>query len=567
MEQRGYRTEVDGLDSPAPASEPSPSERSTWLKSFETFTRPLPGAWWVKSSAGVYLFANRSTEAILGAPPGGALGKTDFDFLPRAVAETLRSHDEHVLRTGQSLEVIEQIENGEGRIQSWLSAKFPLQAAEEACAAGFAMDITKVASEKRDADGMLQQILDAITDMIVVKGSHSRLEWANKAFLSVYGMTNAQLKGIIDAPFSEPDMTQQYVRDDLQVFTTGRSLEIPEEPMIRHDGKVLTCHTVKSPIFDSRGKIIKTVAVIRDTTERKRLELELRHSQKLESVGRLSSGIAHEINTPIQFVSDEAHFVRGALKTLLPLCEQYRALVVKCERGGVSPDDIAAIHRAEERAKLGFVLDNIPPALDAILEGTRRVATLVQSMREFANPDAGEREFADINRALETTLTICANETKYVADVEMNLGVLPPVCCYVNELNQVFVNLLVNAAQAIGDRVKGTKQRGKITIITRHVPDGSISDPTTTGDPAVGDPAIGDHVIVSITDTGTGISDAIRPKIFEPFFTTKEVGQGTGQGLALARLIVVDKHQGSLAFETEVGSGTTFSVKLPVKAP
>ncbi len=547
MEHRGDPAgNADGLDSAAPNLDPNASARSTWITAFEAFTRPLPGAWWVKNSAGVFLYANGVAEATLGVAAGGAVGKTGYDFLPRDVAETLRGHDEQVLRTGESLEVIEQIEDGQGSVRSWLSAKFPMRVDDEPCAAGFAMEITKVVGAKRDADGMLQQILDAITDMILVKGPNSRLEWANKAFLSVYGMTNAQLQGLLDAPFAEPDLTQQYVKDDLQVFTSGLPLEIHEEPMIRHDGKVLTCHTVKSPIFDSRGRVTKTVAVIRDTTERKRLEVELRHAQKLESVGRLSSGIAHEINTPIQFVSDEAHFVRGALKALLPLCEQYRALIVKCERGGVTAEDIAAIHRAEEHAKLGFVLDNIPPALDAILEGTKRVAALVQSMKEFANPDAGEREFADINHALRTSATICANETKYVADVEMNLGVLPPVCCYVSELNQVFVNLLVNAAQAIGSRIEGTKQRGKITIATRHV---------------------GADVIVSIRDTGTGIPEAIRSKIFEPFFTTKEVGQGTGQGLALARLIVVDKHQGSLTYETEVGSGTTFDVRIPVNAP
>lgn len=547
MEHRGDPTgRADGLSSPAPDPDPTSSAPSTWLSTFESFTRPLPGAWWVKNSAGSFLYANRIAEATLGVVSGGAVGKTDHDLLPRAVAETLRSHDEQVLRTGESLEVIEQIEDGAGSVRSWLSAKFPMRVGDETCVAGFAMEITQVVGAKRDADGMLQQILDAITDMIIVKGPGSRLEWANTAFLSVYGMTNAQLKGLLDAPFAEPDLTLQYVKDDQQVFTTGLPLEIPEEPMIRHDGKVLTCHTVKSPIFDSRGKVIKTVAVIRDTTERKRLELELRHAQKLESVGRLSSGIAHEINTPIQFASDEAHFVRGALKTLLPLCEQYRALVVKCERGDVSPEDIAAIHRAEERAKLGFLLDNVPPALDAILEGIKRVATLVQSMKEFASPDAGAREFADINHALEATAMICANEIKYVADVEMNLGVLPPVCCYVGELNQVFVNLLVNAAQAIGSKVEGTKQRGRITITTRHV---------------------GDDVIVSVRDTGTGIPDAIRSKIFEPFFTTKGVGQGTGQGLALARLIVVDKHQGSLSYESEVGRGTTFDVRIPVNAP
>jgi two-component system NtrC family sensor kinase len=520
---------------------------SSGLQAFADFTRHLPGAWWVKNAAGQYLYANQAAVANLGAPPGGILGRTDFDLLPKEAARTVRFHDEKVLRTGENLEVIEQINDHNGATRAWYCAKFPLFGAGdgERCAAGFAIEITSLLSDSRDAEGMLQQILDAITDMVLLKGPHSRLEWANKAFLSVYGMTNAELKGLIDAPFSEPDVTQQYVKDDTHVFSTGQPLEIPEEPVMRHDGTVLTCHTVKSPIFDSRGKVIKTVAVIRDTTERKRLELELRQAQKLESMGRLASGIAHEINTPIQFVGDQAHFVRSALNRVLALCEEYRALVVKGESGGLTAEDFAAIHQAERDARLPFVLDNVVPAIESILEGTHRVTELVQSMKEFVHPERAERGFADINHALRTTSTICANELKYVADVEMNLGELPLIDCYVNELNQVFLNLLVNAAHAIADVVTGSMERGKITITTRHV---------------------SDDVIVSIADTGAGIPEAVQPKIFEPFFTTKEIGKGTGQGLPIARLIVVDKHRGSLTFETKIGSGTTFHIRIPVRA-
>jgi two-component system NtrC family sensor kinase len=528
-----------------PAAFEAWSTHANWLAGFEAFSRQLPGAWWAKNSAGVYLYANELAEANLSAPHGGAVGKTDFDLLPLKIATALDADEQKVLSQGETIEALEQLRDDHGNTRAWFTARFPVQVERERGSAGFAIEISNFLVAKQDADGMLQQILDAITDMVLVKGPQSRLEWANKAFLSVYGMTNAQLEGLIDAPFSEPDLTQQYVKDDLQVFASGLPLEIPEESMIRHDGKVLTCHTVKSPIIDSTGKVIKTVAVIRDITERRRLELELRQAQKLESLGRLSSGIAHEINTPIQFVSDEAHFVRKAMKSVLPLCELYRAFVGKSERGEVTPEDIAAIRRAEVEAKLPFIIANVTPSLDAILDGTNRVAELVQSMKEFAHPDRGDREPADINRALRTTATICANETKYVADLEMDLQELPLVSCFVNELNQVFVNLLVNAAHAIGDVVAGTPDKGKITVTSRHV---------------------GNDVIVSISDTGTGIPEAARLKVFDPFFTTKSVGKGTGQGLPLARMIVVDKHQGSLTFETQIGSGTTFHIRIPVQA-
>jgi PAS domain S-box-containing protein len=228
----------------------------------------------------------------LPAPRGGVVGKTDFELLPEKLAAQLRVDDEKVVGEGEAIEALEQLRDDHGKTRSWFSARFPIQLERERCSAGFAIEISNFLVAKQDADGTLQQILDAITDMVLVKGPQSRLEWANKAFLSVYGMTNAQLEGLVDAPFSAPDLTQQYVKDDLQVFASGVPLEVPEQQMIRHDGKVLTCHTVKSPIIDSAGKVIKTVAVIRDITERRRLELELRQAQKLESLGRLSSGIA-----------------------------------------------------------------------------------------------------------------------------------------------------------------------------------------------------------------------------------------------------------------------------------
>jgi len=163
--------------------------QASWLAGFEAFARHLPGAWWVRNTAGVYLYANATAERNLGAPPGGVVGKTNFDFLPTEIAAGLHAHDEKVLSTGQDMEVLEQLRDDEGKSRSWFTAKFPVQLEQERCSAGFAIEITNLLVAKRDADGMLQQILDAITDMVLVKGPHSRLEWANKAFLSVYGMS------------------------------------------------------------------------------------------------------------------------------------------------------------------------------------------------------------------------------------------------------------------------------------------------------------------------------------------------------------------------------------------
>ncbi len=306
---------------------------------------------------------------------------------------------------------------------------------------------------------------------------------------------------------------------------------------LRHDdGHYVSLRAIVSRGHDIRGFML-------DVTEQRRLEFELNQAQKLESVGRLASGIAHEINTPIQFVNDSVHFVRDAFADTVPLVERYRAVCEAAAKGAVAGVDLAAVKQAEEAADIAYILENVPKALERSLDGLERVATLVRSMKEFAHPDKKEKAPADLNHAINTTLTIARNEYKYVADVATDFGELTPVWCHVNEINQVFLNLIVNAAHAIADQVKGSDKRGRICIATRQE---------------------NAEVVISIADTGGGIPESIQAKIFEPFFTTKEVGRGTGQGLSIARNVVVDKHGGSLTFDSNTGVGTTFHIRLPV---
>jgi signal transduction histidine kinase len=225
------------------------------------------------------------------------------------------------------------------------------------------------------------------------------------------------------------------------------------------------------------------------------------------------------------------------------LLGKYQELRSNLASGSPTPKLLAEVQRAEEASDCAFLLEEVPRAITQTLEGVDRVATIVRAMKEFAHPEGREMAAADLNRALLSTLTVARNELKYVADVETDFGELPLVICNVGDLNQVFLNLLVNAAHAIGDVVKGTFGKGKIRVHTQ---------------------AEGNTVLVTISDTGCGIAEANRPKVFDPFFTTKEVGRGTGQGLAIARTVVVDRHKGALTFESEVGKGTTFHVRLPV---
>jgi signal transduction histidine kinase len=300
----------------------------------------------------------------------------------------------------------------------------------------------------------------------------------------------------------------------------------------------------RSFLSSTDGVVVRGVML--DMTKQKHLELELQQAQKLESVGRLAAGVAHEINTPVQFVSDSLTFVREGVEGLMNVVNMHRESTSLVVAGRPSEQLAREAELADKELDLPYLLEQFPQALDRALEGLDRVAGIVRSMKIFAHPDSKDMAEIDLNVAIASTLTIARNEYKYVADVATSFGALPPVSCHAGEINQAILNIIVNAAHAIADR-KGTSDgRGTITVSTR-VEDGDA--------------------IISIGDTGIGIPDDVRDRIFEPFFTTKEVGRGTGQGLAIARSIVVDKHGGTLTFDTERDHGTTFHVRIPLCPP
>jgi signal transduction histidine kinase len=283
-----------------------------------------------------------------------------------------------------------------------------------------------------------------------------------------------------------------------------------------------------------------------DITELRRLGRELAAAQKLESVGRMAAGVAHEINTPVQFVSDNVHFVRTAMADMAAVIQAYRDLKDAAKSSGDLAAPVRLAEDAEKAADLDYILENAPRSLDTSIEGLDRIATIVRSMKEFAYPDQAHKTLADLNQAIRSTLVIAQNEYKYVAELSTEFGELPPVPCYLGEINQVVLNLLVNASHAISDVVKDNNgSLGKLTVRTRL--DGEV-------------------VEISVGDSGTGIPEGARDKIFDPFFTTKEVGKGSGQGLAIAHSVIVKKHGGTLRFETECGVGTTFFIRLPIDA-
>ena len=325
---------------------------------------------------------------------------------------------------------------------------------------------------------------------------------------------------------------------------TIKSIRVDKIRLAHHSGKEVFLKLTVSPICDDRG--VTYVFMGEDISDRLALEHDLVQAQKLESIGHLAAGIAHEINTPTQFVGDNVRFLADSFSDLAAVLVQHRALLMSAKSGICAPDLIEACEAESRRADLGYLLEEIPKAIAQSTEGIERIASIVRAMKEFAHPGGREKAAVNLNKAIESTVTVARNEWKYVADLHTNLDPsLPPVPCLVGEFNQVVLNMIVNAAHAIADAVKGTGGKGTITICTSRV---------------------GDFVEVRIADTGMGIPESIRHMIFDPFFTTKEVGQGTGQGLAIARSVVVNKHGGTIAVDSEVGKGTTFLIRLPLTA-
>jgi signal transduction histidine kinase len=280
-----------------------------------------------------------------------------------------------------------------------------------------------------------------------------------------------------------------------------------------------------------------------EAAERKLIEVQLVQAQKLESIGQLAAGIAHEVNTPIQYIGDNCLFLKSSFVEMQKVFQQHEELLNFAK---TSKLNVELTNRLEsELAGLDseFLREEIPKAIDQSIEGVERVSQIVKAMKEFAHPGSGEKVPVNLNHAIRNTLMVCRNEVKHSAMVVTDLEPgLPLVHCLVGEFNQVILNLVVNAAHAMeGARKAGTL--GTIKVSTRS--DGAFIE-------------------IRVQDNGTGIPEPIRNKIFDPFFTTKEVGKGSGQGLAIARNAIVKKHGGTLTFETEEGVGTTFIVRIPI---
>ena len=521
---------------------------------YSSLVENLPQCVFRKDRAGLFQFVNSRFCAIAGCLPEEIVGRTDADFFPPELAAAYRRDDVSVMTTGQTLEKVEEFPASDGRRRQVQVMKTPLRDAAGLVVGvqGIFWDITG----RRQAEERLRVLSRAIEQTpasIVITDPAGRIEYVNPCFERVTGYSSTEAIGLNPRVLNSGYHPAEYYRELWGTITAGREWAGEFENR-RKNGELYWEQASISPVRDESGRITHFLAVKQDITDRKRAETQrnalqdqLAQAQKLEAVGRLAAGIAHEINTPIQFVGDNTRFVRDAFADLLGLLTTCEQVVAAAREGSLSADVVAAALEALGKADLEYVAREVPLALDQSLEGVARVARIVCAMKDFSHPGSEEKVTADLNRAIESTLVVCRNEWKYVAKMVTQLDpALPPVPCLLGEFNQVILNLVINSAHAISDVMEaGAKGMGTITVSTRRD---------------------GDWAEVRVKDTGGGIPEDIRRRVFDPFFTTKGVGKGTGQGLAIARSVIVDKHGGTLAFESEAGQGTCFIIRLPLTA-
>jgi PAS domain S-box-containing protein len=358
-----------------------------------------------------------------------------------------------------------------------------------------------------------------------------------------------KLTGYSENELMETDLSRivhpddrQSVRQQAIAMLKGETISPYEFRILNKEGQIRW--VMGSAISVQYNGNRATLGSYMDITERKLLESQLVQAQKLESIGQLAAGIAHEINTPTQYVGDNIHFLKDAFTGMIALTGKYKELLDTVKAGKVTKGIVDEIEETMEKTDIAYLREEMPKAIQQSMEGVERVTGIVRAMKEFSHPGTKEKEPIDINRAIENTLTVSRNAWKYVADVVTEFDPsLPLVPCLPGEFNQVVLNIIVNAAQAIAEKNGTSAEKGNIRVSTFN------RDRWAE---------------ISISDNGPGIPEEIRSHIFDPFFTTKEVGKGTGQGLAIARSIIVDKHQGEITLDTVPGEGTTFTIWVPV---
>ncbi|GEM_PF-1673541 len=505
---------------------------------------------------GTIRFWNPAAERIFGYKAAETLGRSMFDLIVPPEYRPAKRRSMKAFACGASGRTLGRTLELEALRKD--GSRFPIEISVSAYddehgrqAIALVRDVSKQVRTREQltkAHQMTSRLIDAIPSILVAVDAHDRVSAWNAAAVKLLGIDAA---GAVGHPLEtlKRDWDYPLLKSAIdEARRTCRMVPVARDVHYRRpdgdDGLLGATICPMGQIGDCGENLLIVAA---DVTERRRLETQLRQAQKLESIGQLAAGIAHEINTPTQFVGDNIRFLQDAFRDLAGVLAHYARLLDAARTGRPDARLITGIEQALEEADLDYLREEIPKAIEQSLDGVDRVAKIVRSMKEFSHPGTREKQLVDLNKAIESTITVARNEWKYVAEMVTEFDPdLPRVPCWVSDFNEVILNMVVNAAHAICDVVGDSGEKGRITVATR--------------------PA-GDHVEVRISDTGTGIPEDIRARIFDPFFTTKEVGKGTGQGLAVAHRVIVEQHGGTIDVESRVGEGTTFLIRLPISPP
>ncbi len=500
------------------------------------------------------IYWNKGAEKMLGYTSEEMVGSKDMSVLyPEGsnTGETIQSAISFInkYKKGIAGEIEERTKQGK---RIWVKLTMSPQIDDSGKIIGFlgmGENITErklMERELRANEERFRLIIDTAYDAFISMNDEGEITQWNAQAEKIFGWS---LEDALYEKLSNliiPEKSRSVHEDGLKGFLqTGKGPVLNQriEVMALHkDGHEFPIEMTITPM-EYKGSYTFN-AFLQDVSERKIMQQQLNHAQKMESIGQLSAGVAHEINTPLQFIGDNTRFLQDSFGDLEALLDEYEKMANLDDREEALKETLQKIKDVSEEIDIDFLKDEIPQAISQSLEGIARVTKIVAAMKEFSHPGDEDMRPSDLNRAIQTTVDVSRNEWKYVANLETNLDPkLPLVPCFVNDFNQVILNLVVNAAHAIKDVQEKTGENGTITITTKDE---------------------GDFCGIYINDTGTGIPEGSQDKIFDPFFTTKEVGKGTGQGLALAHTMIVKKHKGTINFVTEMGKGTTFKIRLPL---
>ena len=390
--------------------------------------------------------------------------------------------------------------------------------------------------ELQESENKYRTLLDKLNDAVYLLVDN-KFELVNNKFLELLEVSEEDLKSrdfkLFD--FIAPECKDRVLQRQRKIKNNEKVSPVYEFTLITKTGKKKEVEASVGYI-NFKGKVA-TQGVLRDITEKRRMETEIRHAQKMEAIGTLAAGIAHEINTPSQYVSDNLSFMQDVYN-------EVKDILVAAREIAEGNGNLQKLKEAVNKVDMDFLLDEIPNAVNQSIEGIKRISKIVGAMREFSHERPNEFVNVDLKKLIDNTIIISKNAWKYVADVETRYDEnLPPVKCLQSDMNQVIVNMIVNAAHAIEEKFENTGEKGLIVIETKQE---------------------GDFIVIVIEDNGAGIPEEIINRIYDPFFTTKEVGKGTGQGLAIVYDIIINKHFGQLDVESEPGVGTKFTIRLPL---